>query len=99
VLPASLHDEHSCIGHDTAVAATDRTHHVSPYADEASEAILDEAVASLGPLRRLDWLGDAAITVHLLASLQRQIQVGCLTQSLTLATRTTRGPRSVTCSG
>jgi hypothetical protein len=71
---ASLHDNHSCIGHDTAVAATDRTHHIGPRADEATEAILDEAVASLGPLRGLDWLGDAAITVHLLASLQRQIQ-------------------------
>jgi hypothetical protein len=56
------------------VAATDRTHHISPHTDEASDAILDEALASLGPLRGLDWLGDAAITVHLLASLQRQIQ-------------------------
>jgi hypothetical protein len=74
VLTASPHDNRSCIGHDTAVAATDRTHHVSPHTDEASEAILDEAVASLGPLRGLDWFGDAAITVHLLASLQRQIQ-------------------------
>jgi hypothetical protein len=74
VLAASLDDRVSCIGHDTAVAATDRTHHVSPHIDEASEAVLDEAVASLGPLRGLDWLGDAAITVHLLASLQRQIQ-------------------------
>ena len=74
VLTASPHDNRSCIGHDTAVAATNRTHHVSPHTDEASEAILDEAVASLGPLRGLDWFGDAAITVHLLASLQRQIQ-------------------------
>jgi hypothetical protein len=57
------------------VAATDRTHHVGPYIDEASEGILDEAVASLGPLRGLDWFGDAAITLHLLASLQRQIQI------------------------
>ncbi|MDQ2756229.1 MAG: hypothetical protein M3Y71_06640 [Actinomycetota bacterium] len=56
------------------MAATDRTHHVGPHTDEASDAILDEALASLGPLRGLDWLGDAAITVHLLASLQRQIQ-------------------------
>lgn len=75
VLTASPVDHRSCIGHDTAVAATDRTHHVSPRTDEFSEAILDEAVASLGPLRGLDWLGDAAITVHLLASLQRQIQI------------------------
>jgi len=75
VLPDSLRDSRSCIGHDTAVAATDRTHHVSPRTDEFSESILDEAVASLGPLRGLDWLGDAAITVHLLASLQRQIQI------------------------
>jgi hypothetical protein len=56
------------------VAATDRTHHIGPRADEATEAILEQAVASLGPLRGLDWLGDGAITVHLLASLQRQIQ-------------------------
>jgi len=75
VLTASPVDHRSCIGHDTAVAATDRTHHVSPRTDEFSEAILDEAAASLGPLRGLDWLGDAAITVHLLASLQRQIQI------------------------
>ena len=57
------------------MAATDRTHHVAPCTDEFSEAILNEAVTSLGPFRGLDWLGDAAITVHLLASLQRQIQI------------------------
>jgi hypothetical protein len=55
------------------VAATGRTHHISPHTDEASAAVLDAALASLGPIRGLDWLGDAAITVHLLASLQRQI--------------------------
>lgn len=52
----------------------DRTHHVGPRIDEASDAILDQALASLGPLRGLTWVGDAAITVHLLASLQRQGQ-------------------------
>ena len=57
------------------MAATDRTHHLGPHADEASNAILDQALASLGPFRGLDWFGDAAVTVHLLASLQRQIQI------------------------
>ena len=56
------------------MAATDRTHHIGPRTDHTSEAILDEALAALGPLRDLDWYGDAAITVHLLASLQLQIQ-------------------------
>lgn len=56
------------------MAATDRICHISPRTDEFGGAILDEAVASLGPFRGLDWLGDAAITVHLFASLQRQIQ-------------------------
>jgi hypothetical protein len=36
--------------------------------DEESGAVLDEAIASLGTTRGLEWVGDAGVEVHLLAS-------------------------------
>ena len=45
-----------------------------PSIDEETEAVLDEAVASLGALRGLEWLGDDGVVVHLLASLIAQAE-------------------------
>lgn len=50
-----------------------RSHHVPPRIDEESVITLDEAIATLGTLRGLSWLGDAGAELHLLASLARQI--------------------------
>lgn len=64
----------SRIGNDTAMASPDRNRHISPRADEDCAAALDQALAALGLRRRLDWRDDPAAVLHLLASLQRQIQ-------------------------
>lgn len=64
----------SRISDDTAMAMPERVHHVGPYLDVDSAAVLDEALEELGRRRFPNhWLGDDAVTVHLLASLQRQI--------------------------
>ena len=39
-----------------------------------SKVVLEHAVASLGTLRDLDWLGDATVTIHLLVSLIHQAE-------------------------
>ena len=44
-----------------------------PFTDDYSAAVIDEAVASLGTLRRLQWLGHGATQVHVLESLRQQI--------------------------
>jgi hypothetical protein len=44
-----------------------------PFTDDYSAAVIDEAVASLGTLRRLQWLGHGATQVHALESLRQQI--------------------------
>jgi hypothetical protein len=46
-----------------------RDHFVAPAIDEDSRAVLDSAIEALGTLRRLEWMGDAGATLHLLASL------------------------------
>lgn len=46
-----------------------RDHYITPATGEDSGAALDAAVESLGKLRGLEWVGDAAVTLHLLASL------------------------------
>lgn len=56
------------------MAATDRTHHIGPFADEDSDTIVEQAVAALGARRGLDPRDAATITIHLLTSLQHQIQ-------------------------
>jgi len=61
-----------------------------PSIDEETEAVLDEAVASLGALRGLEWLGDDGVVVHLLASLIAQAE-NLLGEA---STRTTPGPTS-----
>jgi hypothetical protein len=50
------------------------TYRTRPHTGPDSAAILDEALAALGPLRNIDWLGDTGVTLHLLASLHHQIQ-------------------------
>jgi hypothetical protein len=56
------------------MASPDRDRHISPRADEDAAAALDQALAALARQRGLDWPDDPAVTLHLLASLQRQIQ-------------------------
>jgi len=56
------------------MAAPDRTHHVPPRVDEDSDITLNEAIATLGTLRALSWLGDAGAELHLLASLLRHAE-------------------------
>jgi hypothetical protein len=46
-----------------------RDHYIEPAIGEDSAAVLDAAIGSLGALRELEWVGDAGVTVHLLASL------------------------------
>jgi hypothetical protein len=47
----------------------------APALDEASAAALEEAIASLGAVRGLEWVGDDGVVVHLLASLIAQATV------------------------
>lgn len=57
------------------MAPPTRIHHTGPHTDADSAAALDDAIATLGALRYpMRWHGDDGITVHLLASLHRQIQ-------------------------
>src|SRR6266511_3262923 len=51
-----------------------RNHYIEPVTGVDSERVLDEAIASLGTLRDLPWLGDAGATLHLLISLIRQAE-------------------------
>lgn len=50
-----------------------RDHYLGPATGDDTDTVLDEALTSLGKLRGLEWLGDAGVTVHLLASLATQI--------------------------
>ncbi|MDQ3782966.1 MAG: hypothetical protein M3349_08540 [Actinomycetota bacterium] len=51
-----------------------RDHYLAPATGEDAERVLDEAIATLGTLRRLPWLGDAGATLHLLTSLIAQAE-------------------------
>ena len=51
-----------------------RDHYIEPVTGPDSEAVLDEAIGSLGTLRSLEWVGDAGVTLHLLTSLIRQAE-------------------------
>jgi hypothetical protein len=42
---------------------------VTPLPGPDSQAVVDQAIASLGTLRDPDWLGDAGVRVHVLATL------------------------------
>jgi hypothetical protein len=51
-----------------------RDHYLPPTIGEDSEVVLDAAIDSLGKLRGLGVNGDAATTLHLLASLIAEAQ-------------------------
>ena len=51
-----------------------RDHYLEPATGDDTEAVLDEAIATLGTVRGLSWLGDAGVTLHLLTSLIAQAQ-------------------------
>lgn len=51
-----------------------RDHYIEPATGPDSARVLDDAIASLGTLRNLPWLGDAGATLHLLVSLIRQAE-------------------------
>jgi hypothetical protein len=51
-----------------------RDHYLHPTTGPDSERALDDAIASLGTLRNLPWLGDPGATLHLLTSLIHQAQ-------------------------
>jgi hypothetical protein len=49
-----------------------RDQYVPPTTDEYSAAVFDNAIESLANLRGFQWLGDAAATLHLVASLMAE---------------------------
>ena len=51
-----------------------RDHYLHPTTGPDSEHVIDDAIATLGTLRNLPWLGDAGATLHLLTSLIHQAQ-------------------------
>jgi len=51
-----------------------RDHYVEPATGADTERIIDAAIESLGKLRGLKWVGDAGVTLHLLASLVVEAQ-------------------------
>lgn len=54
---------------------TGRNYYVGPYIDDDTEAVLDEAMASLGMLRIPNgWLGDGGAEVQLLVSLMAEAE-------------------------
>jgi hypothetical protein len=46
-----------------------RDHYIAPATAEDTSVVLESAIESLGKLRGLEWVGDAGVTLHLLASL------------------------------
>jgi hypothetical protein len=51
-----------------------RDHYLKPATDEYSQHTLDDAVATLATLRGMAWLGDTAVTLHILTSLHAEIE-------------------------
>jgi len=51
-----------------------RAHYIEPATGPDSKTVIDEAIRSLGTLRGLEWVGDAGVTLHLLASLIHQAE-------------------------
>jgi hypothetical protein len=51
-----------------------RDHYIPPAVGEDSQRVLDAAIDSLGNLRGMGFNGDAATTLHLLASLIAEAQ-------------------------
>ena len=55
------------------MASPERTHHRPPIADTDTAASLEQALTDLAQRRTLTWPADAAVTLHLLRSLQQEI--------------------------
>lgn len=53
---------------------TRRDHYLTPASGDDTRLALDEAIKTLGTLRGLEWLGDAGVALHLLASLAAEAQ-------------------------
>jgi hypothetical protein len=51
-----------------------RDHYLAPATGDDTEQVLDDAIDTLGTLRRLPSLGDAGATLHLLTSLIAQAE-------------------------
>ena len=51
-----------------------RNHYLGPTTGDDTESVLEAAIDSLGDLRGLAWLGDAATRLHLLASLMAEAE-------------------------
>jgi hypothetical protein len=51
-----------------------RDHYLVPTTGDDTESVLEAAIDSLGGLRGLAWLGDAATRLHLLASLMAEAE-------------------------
>src|SRR5436305_14004974 len=51
-----------------------RDHYLAPATGADTERILDASIETLGTVRGLEWVGDAGITLHLLASLTAEAE-------------------------
>lgn len=51
-----------------------RDHYLPPTVGDDSEAVVEQALDSLGDARGLSWLGDAATRLHLLTSLRAETE-------------------------
>ena len=51
-----------------------RDHYITPTTGADTQRVLHDAIASLGTIRGLPWLGDAGATLHLLASLTTEAE-------------------------
>lgn len=51
-----------------------RDHYLGPTTGADTDRVVDDAIEALGTLRGLEWVGDAGVTVHLLASLIAEAQ-------------------------
>jgi hypothetical protein len=56
------------------MSASRRTEHVGPNIGVDTERILEAAIETLGKVRGLPWLGDAGVTLHLVASLMAEAE-------------------------
>jgi hypothetical protein len=65
----TLRSEAQVYSYPRSMSEPRRDHYIAPATGADSEAVLDAAIASLGTLRGLEWVGDAGATLHLVASL------------------------------
>jgi hypothetical protein len=51
-----------------------RDHYLAPATGADTERILEASIETLGTVRGLEWVGDAGVTLHLLASLTAEAE-------------------------